>query len=234
MYDTVVLFYDIILYRIKPGTQHIKLKQELEEKIAEQRSLEWAKRLNQEKQNQIELDALRGDDEDLDDIDKIEAKLEEKEFIEEESSDEEEVEDEMELEDVKEKPRKHNPLIADEAEESDCDNFDDVGGDENGESEGEPDVDDEDTEDSSEESDDDHQTKPKKGRILKAFEDSDDEDSTKVDKDSNIDNKREENEVLNKVNKAITSEIKETQGTVLKVLFLLFSVRFLCLVFLLL
>lgn len=203
---TLVLFS----YRIKPGTQHIKLKQELEEKIAEQRSLEWAKRLEQEKQNQMELYAIRGDDEDLDDIDKIEAKLNEKEFTEQESSDEEEIEEEMEFVDIKEKPRKHNPLIADEAEESDCDAFDDAGGDENSESKGEE----EDTEDSSEESDNDQQAKPKKGRILVAFEDSDDEDNTKVDKDSNFDNKIKENEVSNKVNKIITPEIKETQGKV--------------------
>lgn len=211
MYDTSPI-YDIFLCRIKPGTQHIKLKQELEEQIAEQRSLEWAKRLEQEKQNQMELDSVRGSD-DIDDIDKIEAKLEEKEFIEEESS-EEEVEEEIELEHVTEKPRKRNPLIADEAEESDCDEIDDVHGDENGESEDEADVDEEDTEDSSEESEDDQQAKPKKGRILKAFDDSDDEDSSKVDKNSSCDNEIKEDEVSNNVNKRTTSEIKETQGTV--------------------
>lgn len=210
------------MYRIKPGTQHIKLKQELEEQIAEQRSLEWAKRLEQEKQNQMELDAITGND-DLDDIDKIEAKLDEKGFIEQESSDEEEIEEEIEFEDVKEKPRKHNPLIADEAEESDCD---DVQDDENGESEDEADenvADEEDTEDSSEESEDDQQVKPKKGRILKAFEDSDEEGIPNVDE---IDNKIIENEASNKVNKGTTSDIKETQGTVFTIV--------LCLLYLLL
>lgn len=199
------------MYRIKPGTQHIKLKQKLEEIIAEQRSLEWAKRLEQEKQNHMDLDVITGKDDDLDDIDKIEAKLEEKEFIEEESSEEEEVEEEIDLADIKEKPRKRNPLIADEAEESDCDDVDDYPGDENGDSEDDEDVaDEEDTEDSSEESEDDQQAKPKKGRILKAFEDSDNEDITNVDKNSSIDYEIKENDV----NKKATSDIKETQGTV--------------------
>lgn len=215
---SVVLFYEIFLFRIKPGTQHIKLKQELEEKIAEQRSLEWAKRLEQEKQNHMELDAESGND-DLDDIDKIEAKLEGKELIEEESSDEEEFEEEIELEDINEKPRKRNSLIADEAEESECDDIDDIHGDENGGSEGEADEDDgdEDTEDSSEESEDDQEAKPKKGRILKAFEDSDDDDSTKVRGNTSFDNKIKENEILNEVNKETASEIKETQGTIFTV-----------------
>lgn len=213
------------MFRITPGTQHIKLKQELEEKIAEQRSLEWAKRLEQEKQNQMDLDAIRGND-DLDDIDQIEAKLEEKVCTEEDSSDEEQIEEEIELEDIKEKPRKHNPLIADEAEESDCDDIDDVHSDENGESEDDAEEDaanEEDTEDSSEESDNDQQAKPKKGRILKAFEDSDDEDITNVDKNSRLDNKIIENDVSNKIIRGNTPEIKETQGTFYTIVLCLYN-----------
>lgn len=57
------------------------MKKELEEKIAEQRSLEWAKRLEKEKQQQRELKELRGEESDEDDIDKIEAAIDEKEEI---------------------------------------------------------------------------------------------------------------------------------------------------------
>ncbi|XP_063387687.1 claspin-like [Cydia fagiglandana] len=169
---------------IKPGMQHLKLKQELEEKISEQRSLEWAKRLEEEKQQHEEMNALRGDDSDGDDLEKIEAKLEEKEDIMKDSSSGSE-EEELEEDDcdMKDKPRKKNALIDDEAEVSE----DEEAGEQANEAEGNvvntEDADNEDEDEESEESSDEssdeeeNQSKPKKGRILKAFEDSDDESS---------------------------------------------------------
>lgn len=179
----------------------MKLKQELEEKIAEQRSLEWSKRLDNEKQQQSELSAIRGDEsEPEDDIEKIEAKLDENDVVEEESSsesEEEPIEDDVLLED---KPKKRNPLVADEAEESDVDetaqdgtddkeaNDDedediiDNGVEEDNENDAENSQEEssEDEEESSESEDEIETNKPKKGRILKAFEDSDDEETPKV------------------------------------------------------
>ncbi|CAH0756374.1 unnamed protein product [Diatraea saccharalis] len=167
--------------RQKPGTQHIKLKQELEEKIAEQRSLEWAKRLENENQPQKEVDAVVGNISDVeDDIDKIEAKLEEEQgdSISSPSESEEEIEDDVLIED---KPRKKNPLFEDEAEESDVDETvksnDEIENDadiyEHNSVENEDLSDDEE----SSESEDEEESKPKRGRILKAFEDSDDEEA---------------------------------------------------------
>ncbi|RVE47490.1 hypothetical protein evm_007901 [Chilo suppressalis] len=185
--------------RQKPGTQHIKLKQELEEKIATQRSLEWTKRLENEKQQQKELNSMMGEASDVeneeDDIDKIEAKLRENEAESKRSSDSEEEEEEVIEDDVliEDKPRKKNHLVADEAEESDMDdgvqsNIDedenqfDAEDDNAAENDEQNDVQSE--EDSSEneessESEDDQEMKPKKSRILKAFEDSDDDESDK-------------------------------------------------------
>ncbi|XP_028166163.1 claspin-like [Ostrinia furnacalis] len=190
--------------RQKPGTLHLKLKQELEEKIAEQRSLEWAKRLDGEKQQQKELNAIRGEDsEPEDELDNLEAKLDEDDAVEKESSsegEEEPIEDDVCL---KDKPRKKNSLIADEAEESDEDGTEQGGVDDektnddhneddledNAEVDDDVDADaevseeDSSEEDSSESEDEKETTKPKKGRILKAFEDSDDEDTPKLNSD---------------------------------------------------
>lgn len=182
------------IFRIKPGRQHIKLKQELEEIIAEQRSLEWAKRLEEEKQKQLED---KGEASDEDHLEKIEAKLAEETEVndnienpESESDTEEElIEDDIEMRDVSRKNR--NPLIADEAEESDYEDSD-VKKDINTDSVKEVDneLDDNDSEESSDADDessdtDDEQVndgKQKKGRILRAFEDSDEEDtSSKID-----------------------------------------------------
>ncbi|XP_052756719.1 claspin [Galleria mellonella] len=192
--------------RLKPGTQHLKLKQELEEKIAEQRSLEWAKRLEKEKQNNLEInDDDRGNVSDEEDIEKIEAKLEHDEALKNESSGSEEEEEEMDdIEELKDVPRKRNPMIDDEAEESDIDECDDddelkakdgknkrssayaeindendteleEGNDDN-EDDVEEDNDSDSNEDESSESEVEINSKTKKGRILKAFEDSDDEE----------------------------------------------------------
>lgn len=191
--------------RYKPGVQLLKLKQELEEQIAEQRSLEWAKRLEQEKQQQLELNEIGGDD--LDNIEKVEAKLEQlnDSHISKESSDDESgeiIEDDCIIED---KPRKRNPMIDEEAEESDvedapeCEDSDQV-------NEIDNDASDEDSsEDESSESDDEGNSNPKKGRILKAFEDSDDEDKTKEDIECNRKNEISEvNEITEDLNMSST------------------------------
>ncbi|KAM3962477.1 uncharacterized protein ACR2FA_003380 [Aphomia sociella] len=218
--------------RLKPGTQHIKLKQELEEKIAEQRSLEWAKRLENEKQQKLEMNAVRGDISDEEDIEKCEAKLEEDEDMKNESSETEEEEDEEDDVELKDKPRKRNPMIDDEAEESDVDDYDeaekdidqvDMDNNANAEMKGDNNVDleenndfeecsdediEDDNDDGSDSSDDessesemDIDSKPKKGRILKAFEDSDDEEtSVKSDKEFKIPNSNITNEAVNDTN----------------------------------
>ncbi|KAJ2944755.1 hypothetical protein O0L34_g1643 [Tuta absoluta] len=183
--------------RIKPGMQHLKLKLELEEQIAEQRSLEWARRLKEEKTHQKELSALRGEGSDAeDDIDTIEAKLEEKEEktkkqdVDKESSSESEEEEEVLEEELVDKPRKRNPMVDDEAEESDCDNEsesekhhleenNDNDDDADNEADDSEEESSEESEEEEEEAKDDQQNKPKKGRILKAFEDSDDEEAIK-------------------------------------------------------
>ncbi|XP_063627910.1 claspin-like [Cydia splendana] len=169
---------------IKPGMQHLKLRQELEEQISEQRSLEWAKRLEEEKQQHEEMNTLRGEDSDGDDLEKIEAKLEEKEDVVKDSSSESQ-EEELEEDDcdMKDKPRKKSAMIDDEAEVSE----DEEAGEQANEAEGNvddtEDADNEDEDEESEESSDEssdeeeNQSKTKKGRILKAFEDSDDESS---------------------------------------------------------
>ncbi|CAH4036916.1 unnamed protein product [Pieris brassicae] len=170
--------------KYKPGTQHIKLKQQLEEEIAEQRSLEWTKRLEEEKILKSEQKEVLGDDS-FEDIDKIEAKLEgleEKDTVEGEIDDsadddideggdegEDLVEDDVDMTD---KPAKRNPMLHDEAEESDDDDGDEV----DEEIEANDDQDDEESDSSSESEEELEQPKAKKGRILKAFEDSDDED----------------------------------------------------------
>ncbi|CAK1553919.1 unnamed protein product [Leptosia nina] len=175
----------------KPGTQHIKLKQKLEEEIAEQRSMEWAKRLEEEKILKSEEKAILGDDS-MEDIDKIEAKLEElnKEMSIDDNDDGECDEDLIEDDiDMTDKQKQRNPMIEDEAEESedDVDNADDNAkdsaerDDENdanvADDEDDDAVDDEESEtESSESENEDEQRKPKKGRILKAFVDSDDEE----------------------------------------------------------
>lgn len=176
-------------YRLKPGAQHLKLKQELEEKIAEQRSLEWAKRLEEEKQQHMKMDTILDDAEDS--FEKLEGKLEEDDAKDGGSSSqsEEEEPEENDIE-IKDKPRKHNPMLDDEAEESDIeDNGDEIPkDDEENETiddddadddnvEQQDDEEDESSDDESSESEQEETTKPKKGRILKAFEDSDDDDA---------------------------------------------------------
>lgn len=187
----------MINFRLKPGAQHLKLKQELEEKIAEQRSLEWAKRLEEERQLHKEMDTILDDADEADEsIDKIEAKLDEPDAKDSSESEEEELlEDDVE---IKDKPRKHNPMLDDEAEESDIDDNEDgtelkennedeielkETNDEEELGEGVAEGDEEDEESSEEEESSESEaelesTKTKKGRILKAFEDSDDEDTT--------------------------------------------------------
>ncbi|XP_050353834.1 claspin [Nymphalis io] len=166
----------------KPGTQHLKLKQELEQQISEQRASEWEKRLEEEKQQKSEADGNLSDE----DIEKMEAKLEaidadHKSDTESSESEEEPIEDDVVL---KDKPKKRNPMVDDEAEESDCD---DVFSDketsnaelENKEIDCDADLEDcdDDSSDSSE-SEEEEEPKPRKGRILKAFEDSDDESAS--------------------------------------------------------
>ncbi|XP_075983117.1 uncharacterized protein LOC142981239 [Anticarsia gemmatalis] len=200
--------------KLKPGAQHLKLKQALEEQIAEQRSLEWAKRLEEEKQLHDEMDAILDDADEADDsIEKIEAKLDEKEEKEdkqEESdseSEEELLEDDVE---IKDKPRKHNPMLDDEAEESDVgENEDDVVEDgplEDGENDDDGAEDNEESseEESSESEVEEQTSKPKKGRILKAFEDSDDEDTTNKQDGTENDESVKETEIesVEKITKA--------------------------------
>ncbi|XP_063895945.1 claspin [Helicoverpa armigera] len=175
--------------KLKPGAQHLKLKQELEEKIAEQRSLEWAKRLEEEKQQHMEMDTILDDADDS--FEKIEAKLDENDKEDKEESSSESGEEEPEENDIeiKDKPRKHNAMLDEEAEESDCEEneeeaeLSDKG--DNEELEGDEAVVEQDDDDEEESSDDESSeseveepTKVKKGRILKAFEDSDDEEVT--------------------------------------------------------
>ncbi|XP_047536667.1 claspin [Vanessa atalanta] len=200
--------------KYKPGTQHLKLKQELEQQISEQRASEWEKRIEEEKQLKSEADGNLSDE----DIEKMEAKLEaidadHKSDIESSESEEEPIEDDVILED---KPKKRNPMVDDEAEESDCD---DVISDketsnaelENKETDCDADLEDCDDESSdSSESDEEIELKPKKGRILKAFEDSDDE-SASNNQQSAIN--YEENNASFKVSQTIDDNevIKETQ-----------------------
>lgn len=195
--------------RLKPGAQHLKLKQELEEQIAEQRSLEWAKRLEEEKQQHMEMDTILDDADAEDSIQKIEEKLEETEAEKEEDSSESDEEEELEENDIemKDKPRKHNPMVDEEAEESDCDeedegvakddeNNDEVDDDGVQEDDGE----DESSEEESSESEEEEETsKPRKGRILKAFEDSDDEDSTVKEKETE--------ELVSDIDKVVAADI---------------------------
>ncbi|PZC75006.1 hypothetical protein B5X24_HaOG206831 [Helicoverpa armigera] len=188
--------------KLKPGAQHLKLKQELEEKIAEQRSLEWAKRLEEEKQQHMEMETILDDADDS--FEKIEAKLDENDKEEKEDSGSESGEEEPEENDIeiKDKPRKHNAMLDEEAEESDCEGneeeaeLSDKGDNEELEGDDAVDQDDDDEEESSDdessESEVEEPTKVKKGRILKAFEDSDDEEvitkpveTVTVTKDSN-------------------------------------------------
>ncbi|CAG4953690.1 unnamed protein product [Parnassius apollo] len=180
--------------KYKPGVQHFKLKQELEEQIAEQRSLEWAKRLEHEKQQQLTNVEL-----DVDEIEKLEAKLEDFDDTidgkndSSRSAEEDEEEEEEEDWEFEDKPRKRNPMLDDEAEESDIENYNEVQEIQNDtkkeanskEENEEFDASDEDSseEESSESDDEDKKSKPKKGRILKAFEDSDDDEI--VDNSSN-------------------------------------------------
>lgn len=159
----------------------MKLKHELEEKIAEQRSLEWAKRLEEEKQQHMEMDTILDDAEES--FEKIEGKLEEEDEKENESSSESEEEEPEENDvEIKDKPRKHNPMLDDEAEESYIeDNDAEVANDEEVNEVNEDDQDNEEddtSDDESSESEEEERTKSKKGRILKAFEDSDDEDAS--------------------------------------------------------
>lgn len=174
-------------YRIKPGSLHLKLKHELEDKIAEQRSLEWAKRLEEEKKLHEEMDSILDDGEEADDsIEKIKAKIDKDDEEEDDNLSESETEDELIENDVeiKDKPIKHNPMLDDEAEESDVEeNYDETGPagielDENVEEGDNGEESTEDEESSESEEEEENPSKHKKGRILKAFEDSDDEDDT--------------------------------------------------------
>lgn len=228
-----------LLFRYKPGTQHLKLKQELEEQIAQQRSMEWEKRLEAEKKLKSEMNGELSDD----DIEKIEAKLEDMEAgdkadeeIGDESSEgeEEPIENDVILED---KPQKRNPMVDDEAEESEVD--DEIGEkeekhlDEADLKDGDADVEDEDedlededesSDSSSSESEEEVESKPKKGRILKAFEDSDDE-STANNQDNIINN--ETGLSFKDVPIAIDeNEIKETQGIYFSLYFKIFHLKF--------
>lgn len=214
-----------LLFRYKPGTQHLKLKHELEEQIAEQRSMEWEKRLEAEKKLKSEMNGELSDD----DIEKIEAKLEDieagdkpdEETGDESSEGEEEpIENDVILED---KPKKRNPMVDDEAEESEVD--EEIGEKEEKDldeadlkdcdadvEDGDEDLEDEDesSDSSSSESEEEVESKPKKGRILKAFEDSDDEST--VNNQDNIINS-ETGLSFKDVPVAIDeNEIKETQG----------------------
>lgn len=227
-----------LLFRYKPGTQHLKLKQELEEQIAQQRSMEWEKRLEAEKKLKSEMNGELSDD----DIEKIEAKLEDMEAgdkadeeIGDESSEgeEEPIENDVILED---KPQKRNPMVDDEAEESEVD--DEIGEkeekhlDEADLKDGDADVEDEDedlededesSDSSSSESEEEVESKPKKGRILKAFEDSDDE-STANNQDNIINN--ETGLSFKDVPIAIDeNEIKETQGIYFSLYFKIFHLK---------
>lgn len=156
--------------------------------------MEWTKRLEEEKQQHLEMDAIRGDGSDEeDDIDKMEAKLAEHEgnYVQEvfESSESEPEENDMKITDT---PRVSNPLLDDEAEESDCENYVECDvnaennkgpGNDNDEELGQNESDQETSdEDSSDDEGFETDAKPKKGRILKAFEDSDDETSANEDK----------------------------------------------------
>lgn len=225
-----------LLFRYKPGTQHLKLKQELEEQIAEQRSMEWEKRLEAEKKLKSEMNGELSDD----DIEKIEAKLEDieagdkpdEETGDENSEGEEEpIENDVILED---KPKKRNPMVDDEAEESEVD--DEIGEkkekdlDEADFKDGDADVEDgdEDLEDedessdsSSSESEEEVESKPKKGRILKAFEDSDDEST--VNNQDNIINIETGLSFKDVPVDMDENEIKETQGIYFS-LYLIFSI----------
>ncbi|KPJ18161.1 Claspin [Papilio machaon] len=217
--------------KYKPGVQLLKLKQELEEQIAEQRSLEWAKRLEQEKQQQLELDAIRGDDAELDDIEKVEAKLEQLNdtHISNKESSEDESEEEICEDDclIEDKPMKKNPMIDEEAEESDVEDApsdaeDQINKIDDG-SNGDASDEDSSEDDSSESEDDEGNSKPKKGRILKAFEDSDDEveikdsnecsdkcdtsDVNKVSEDLNISSTQDDELQLAQVSKSSSEEI---------------------------
>ncbi|XP_045502334.1 claspin-like [Colias croceus] len=171
--------------KYKPGTQHIKLKQQLEEEIAEQRSLEWEKRLEEERLLKSEQNAILGD-ESIEDIEKIEKKLEETE--EEQKSEEESGTDDEDLieddVDMSDKPQKRNPMLEDQAEESE-DGEDETAQDDKEDDEieqpseaveGDDNEDSDSSDESSESEDEMDELKPKKGRILKAFEDSDEED----------------------------------------------------------
>ncbi|CAH0728353.1 unnamed protein product, partial [Brenthis ino] len=174
--------------KYKPGTQHLKLKQELEQQIAEQRSVEWEKRLEEENKLKSEMNENISDDE----IEKIEAKLEsiesENKVEESSESEEEPIENDVILED---KPKQRNPMLDDEAEVSECD--DELAEDKTEESDKEnkldddEDMDDESSDSSESEEELDEESKPRKGRILKAFEDSDDEIND--DKNEEINNK---------------------------------------------
>ncbi|XP_045776541.1 claspin-like [Maniola jurtina] len=208
--------------KFKPGVQHLKLKQELEEQIAEQRSMEWEKRLEEEKRLKSEINDHVSDD----DIEKLEAKLEENnEKVDGEEVDnemfegeEEPIEDDIILED---KPKKRNPMVDDEAEESECD--DEIPGDDNEQdvemNNGEADDgdeadledgdDDDETSDSSSESEEECESKPRKGRILKAFEDSDDESAVV---DNQLKNKEVSCEMTeNVVNEVASKKIQDTE-----------------------
>lgn len=154
--------------------------------------MEWEKRLDEEKRLKSEVNGHFSED----DIEKLEAKLEEDtEKLDNEKCDEEKVENESsEGEDepvendviLEDKPSKRNPMVDDEAEESECDEIPGDDDDQDVEMKDEDDgdeadlEDDDETSDSSSESEEEIETKPRKGRILKAFEDSDDE-SPRVD-----------------------------------------------------
>lgn len=174
-----------------------------------------------------------------DDIEKIEAKLEDMEAgdkPDEETGDEssegeeEPIENDVTLED---KPKKRNPMVDDEAEESEVD--DEIGEkeekdlDEADLKDGDADVEngDEDLEDedessdsSSSESEEEVESKPKKGRILKAFEDSDDEST--VNNQDNIINNETGLSFKDVPVDIDENEIKETQGIYFSLYFNIF------------
>ncbi|GBP04000.1 Claspin [Eumeta japonica] len=174
--------------KLRPGNLHSKLKQELEDKIAEQRYLEWSRRLEEEKREKLEINTINenkvSDGDDI--LESIEAKLNNDAGFEDKNSSiqESESEEESDPEDIvyKDYNRKKNPLIADEAEESSADDLYEAD-----ESEHDSDLEKgsaevdicSDSDESSESSDEEdiNENGKKKSRILKAFEDSDDDDS---------------------------------------------------------
>ena len=174
--------------------------------------MEWEKRLEEENKLKAEINENMSDDE----IEKIEAKLEsqtEEKYTDSSESEEEPIENDVILED---KPKKRNPMLDDEAEVSETDEvFDNNENDNDDKIEDNEDKmdDDEDMDDESGDSSDSEEeaeveNKTRKGRILKAFEDSDDEDNDKISSNTN----GEIVSTLTEECKSTENHLKESQG----------------------